>query len=327
MTAERLSVFVTRKLPSVVQTRMTELFRTTLNSSDTPCTRAQLLEAVQNCDVLVPTVTDSIDAEVIAAAGPRLKLIANFGVGVDHIDLKAARAKKILVTNTPDVLTEDTADITMALLLSVARRFAEGERRVRSGAWEGWSPTAMLGHRVWGKRLGIIGMGRIGQAVARRANGFGIAVHYHNRSPVAESIENELQASYWADLDDMLQHMDIISLNAPATQETHYILNRERLAKLQPHALVINTARGDLIDEEALADALIAGKIAGAGLDVYEHEPRVTPRLLDLNNVVLLPHLGSATFEGRVEMGERVIINIRSFADGHAPRDRVVGSF
>lgn len=327
MSQEKPNVFVTRRLPSLVQTRMSELFRANLNSADEPLSQDQLKAAVQGCHILVPTVTDRIDAEVIDAAGDQLKMIANFGVGVNHIDLDAARKRKIIVTNTPDVLTEDTADITIALLLSVARRFAEGERLVRDDEWTGWTPTGMLGHRVWGKRLGIIGMGRIGQAVARRANGFGMTVHYHNRSPIASDLEQSLGATYWADLDDMISHMDIISLNAPATPETHHILNTERLAKLQPHAFVINTARGDLIDENALADALINETIAGAGLDVYEHEPKVNERLIGLNNVVLLPHLGSATFEGRVEMGERVIINIKSFLDGHAPRDRVIGSF
>ena len=323
MSLEKAVVVATRGLPKAIEVRTSELFRTSLNKDDSPFSREQLIEAVQTADVLVPTVTDNIDAALLKQAGPQLKMIANFGVGVNHIDLEEARARGILVTNTPGVLTEDTADMTMALLLSVTRQLAEGERLVRSGEWNGWAPTTMLGARLWGKRLGIIGMGRIGQAVARRAKGFGIAVHYHNRNQISEEIEQELDATYWDDLDQMLGHMDLVSVNTPLTASTHHILNAERLALLQPHCFVINTSRGEVIDEEALADILAAGKLAGAALDVYEKEPEVNPKLIDLNNVVLLPHLGSATVEGRVQMGERVIINIKSFVDGHRPPDRI----
>jgi glyoxylate reductase len=323
MSLEKSAVVVTRRLPKAIELRMSELFRTSLNKDDSPFSREQLVEAVKTADILVPTVTDSIDAELLAEAGPQLKMIANFGAGVDHIDLEAAKARKILVTNTPGVLTEDTADMTMALLLSITRRLAEGERLIRSGDWNGWAPTTMLGSRLWGKRLGIIGMGRIGQAIARRAKGFGIAVHYHNRNPIAQETEEELGATYWDDLDQMLGHMDLISINTPLTSSTNQMLNAERLSLLQPHCFLVNTSRGEVIDEDALADMLISGKLAGAALDVYEKEPEVNARLMDLNNVVLLPHLGSATIEGRVAMGERVIINIKSYVDGHRPPDRI----
>ena len=320
-------VVITRRLPDSIQRRFLELFDTELNTSDAPMKRRDLEAAVASADVLVPTLTDAIDASLIGKAGPNLKLIANFGVGVNHIDLAAAKAAGIMITNTPAVLTEDTADMCMALILSVSRRFAEGERLLRLGRWGGWSPTTMLGHRVWGKRLGIIGMGRIGQALARRARGFGISVHYHARTPIAEEIREALEAQYWDDLDQMLGQMDIISLNLPLTDKTYRILDRKRLFSLQSHAMVINTARGGLIDEDALADALVQGKIAGAGLDVYEHEPQINPRLLALDNVVLLPHIGSATHESRQAMGERVLINIKSWMDGHPPVDRVIGSY
>jgi glyoxylate reductase len=272
----------------------------------------------------VPTVTDRIDAALIGQLPPRLRLIANFGVGVDHVDLAAASARSIVVTNTPGVLTDDTADMTMALLVAAPRRLAEGERLVRSNGWKGWSPTFMLGHRITGKRLGIIGMGRIGQAVARRARGFGMAIHYHNRKRVARELEDELEATFWDDLDQMLAHMDFISVNCPHTSETHNLLDERRLGLLQPHAYVVNTARGSIIDEKALARCLAERRIAGAGLDVYVREPQVEPELLTLENVVLAPHLGSATHEGRVAMGEKVLINIKAFADGHNPPDRVI---
>jgi glyoxylate reductase len=323
MSLEKPSVVVTRRLPKDVEVRMSELFRTSLNKDDIPFTNEQLLEAVRTTEILVPTVTDQIDADLLRQAGPQLKMIANFGAGVDHIDLEEAHKRHIMVTNTPGVLTEDTADMTMALLLSVARRLSEGERLVRSGDWNGWAPTTMLGHRIWGKRLGIIGMGRIGQAVARRARGFGISVHYHNRTAISEEIERELDATFWDDLDQMLEHMDIVSLNCPLTDSTHHILNADRLKLLQPHCFVVNTSRGEVIDEEALADMLTEGLIAGAALDVHEKKSAVNARLIDLNNVVLLPHLGSATIEGRVAMGERVIINIKSVVDGHRPPDRI----
>jgi glyoxylate reductase len=317
-------VVVTRKLPDPIETRMMELFDVRLNLEDAPLTQERLAAAVQQADVLVPTVTDRIDAAVIEAAGPRLKLIASFGTGVDHIDLAAARKRGIMVTNTPGVLTEDTADMTMALILAVPRRLAEGERLVRSGEWKGWGPTSMLGHRIWGKRLGIVGMGRIGSAVARRARGFGLAVHYHNRRRVHPSLEHELEATYWESLDQMLSRMDIISVNCPHTPATFHLLSARRLRLLQKHAYVVNTSRGEVIDEVVLTRMLEKGEIAGAGLDVFEHEPAVNPKLLRLDNVVLLPHMGSATIEGRIDMGEKVIINIKTFADGHSPPDRVI---
>jgi glyoxylate reductase len=315
---------VTRKLPDVIETRMMELFDTRLNLADTPLSQAELIEAVKQADVLVPTVTDRIDASILSQAGPRLKLIASFGTGVDHIDLKTARQRGIIITNTPGVLTEDTADMTMALILAVPRRLAEGERLVRSGKWTGWGPTSMLGHRIWGKRLGIIGMGRIGTAVARRARGFGLAIHYHNRRRVHPELEAELEATYWESLDQMLARMDIVSINCPHTPATYHLLSARRLKLMQPHAYIVNTSRGEVIDENALARMIERGEVAGAGLDVFEHEPAVNPKLLRLDSVVLLPHMGSATLEGRIDMGEKVIINIKTFADGHNPPDRVI---
>jgi len=325
MTKKKPRVVVTRKLPDVIETRMMELFDVRLNLDDEPLTKTQLIEAVKTADVLVPTVTDHIDAAIMAQAGPQLKLIANYGTGVDHLDFASARQRGIIVTNTPDVLTEDTADMTMALFLAVSRRIAEGERVMRTGAWKGWAPTWMLGHRIHGKRLGIIGMGRIGRAVARRARGFGLSVHYHNRKRVHESIENELEATYWESLDQMLARVDLVSVNCPHTPATYHLLSARRLKLLQPHAIIVNTARGEVIDENALTRMLVAGEIAGAGLDVFEHEPAVNPKLISLDNTVLLPHLGSATVEGRIDMGEKVLINIKTFVDGHNPPDRVLG--
>lgn len=324
MAKKKPLVVITRKLPDVIETRLMELFDVRLNVDDEAMSEAELTEAVKTADVLVPTITDTIDAKLIAAAGKKLKLIANYGTGVDHIDLAAAREKGITVTNTPDVLTEDTADMTMALILAVPRRLVEGERIVRSGDWSGWSPTWMLGHRIFGKRLGIIGMGRIGQAVARRARGFGLSIHYHNRNRVHEEIENELEATYWESLDQMLAHMDFVSVNCPHTPATYHLLSARRLKLLQPHAVIVNTARGEVIDENALTQVLQSGDIAGAGLDVFEHAPAVNPKLLALDNVVLLPHMGSATFEGRGDMGEKVVINIQTFVDDHTPPDRVI---
>jgi glyoxylate reductase len=287
-------------------------------------TQAELLQAVEEADVLVPTVTDRIDAAVLSHAGANLKLIASFGTGVDNFDLKTARQRGITITNTPGVLTDDTADMTMALILAVPRRLAEGERLVRSGEWHGWSPTSMLGHRITDKRLGIIGMGRIGQAVARRARGFGLSIHYHNRRRVHPEVEDELEATYWESLDQMLARMDIISVNCPHTPATFHLLSARRLKCLQPHAYVVNTSRGEVIDENALARMLEAKEIGGAGLDVFEHEPAINPKLLKLDNVVLLPHMSSSTIEGRLAMGEKVLINIKTFSDGHAPPDRVI---
>src|SRR5687767_7135672 len=324
-------VIVTRKLPDRVETRMRELFDTRLNLEDKPLTQSQLGEALKAADVLVPTVTDRIDAPVLKEAGPNLKLIANFGNGVDNIDVAAAVQRGITVTNTPGVLTEDTADMTMALILAVPRRLAEGANVLSGGDkdWPGWSPTWMLGHRIWGKRLGIIGMGRIGQAVARRAGAFGLQIHYHNRRRVAAAVEEELQATYWESLDQMLSRMDIVSINCPHTPATYHLLSARRLKLLRPQAYVVNTARGEVIDENALIRMIAAGELAGAGLDVFEHEPAVNPKLVKLareGKVVLLPHMGSATVEGRVDMGEKVIINIKTFMDGHKPPDRVLPS-
>ena len=324
MTTTKPRVIVTRRLPDAIETRMMELFEVRLNLEDAPMSRADLAAAMQEADVLVPTVTDEIDKELIAGVGERLKLIASFGTGVDHIDLDAANARGIMVTNTPGVLTEDTADMTMALILATPRRLAEGERLIRSGDWTGWTPTFMLGHRIWGKRLGIIGMGRIGQAVARRARGFGLSVHYHNRRRVHEEIEAELEATYWESLDQMLARMDIVSINCPHTPATYHLLSRRRLELLKKDAYIVNTSRGEVIDETALTQLLTNGAIAGAGLDVFENEPAINPKLLALDNVVLLPHMGSATIEGRVAMGEKVIINIKTFVDGHNPPDRIV---
>jgi glyoxylate reductase len=320
------SVIVTRKLPDVIETRMMELFDAKLNHDDAPMDRAALVDAMQACEVLVPTVTDRIDAALLARAGEQLKLIANYGTGVDNIDVEAAYKRGITVTNTPGVLTEDTADMTMALILAVSRRLVEGEKLARSGEWTGWSPTSMLGHRIHGKRLGILGMGRIGSAVARRARGFGLAVHYHNRRRVHESLETELEATFWESLDQMLARVDIVSVNCPHTPATFHLLSARRLKLLRPHAIVVNCSRGEVIDEPALTRMLRNKEIGGAGLDVFEHEPQINPRLLALENVVLLPHMGSATIEGRQDMGEKVIINIKTFADGHRPPDRVLPS-
>ncbi len=326
MAPKKPLVIVTRKLPDAIETRMMELFDARLNVDDRAFTKAELIEAVKEADVLVPTVTDRIDGGVLSQAGPNLRLIANFGAGVDHIDLATARERGITVTNTPDVLTEDTADMTMALILAVPRRLTEGERLVRAGGWTGWSPTFMLGRRIWGKRLGIIGMGRIGQAVARRAKGFGLSVHYHNRRRVHPEIEAELEATYWESLDQMLARMDVISIHCPHTPATYHLLSARRLKLLQPHAYVVNTARGNVIDENALTRMLQRDEIAGAGLDVFENEPAINPKLLELDNVVLVPHLGSATLEGRTDMGEKVLINIKTHIDGHNPPDRVLAS-
>src|SRR5262244_1487426 len=327
--AKKPLVVVTRKLPDRVETRMRELFDARLNLDDRPMTQAELAEAAKSADVLVPTVTDRIDAALIAKAGDQLKLIANFGTGVDNIDVEAAHGRGITVTNTPGVLTEDTADMTMALILAVPRRLAEGFEVLEHGKWEGWSPTWMLGHRIWGKRLGIIGMGRIGQAVARRARAFGMSIHYHNRRRAPPKIEEELTATYWESLDQMLARMDIVSVNCPHTPATYHLLSARRLKLLGPDAYVVNTARGEVIDENALTRMIEAGEIGGAGLDVFEHEPAVNPKLVRLaraGKVVLLPHLGSATIEGRAEMGAKVIINIQAFMDGHRPPDRVLPS-
>ncbi|MBV9636311.1 MAG: D-glycerate dehydrogenase [Methylobacteriaceae bacterium] len=329
MVSKKPLVFVTRRLPDVIETRMRELFDTRLSASDTPLTSSELGAAMKQADVLVPTVTDRIDAALLASAGEQMRLIANFGNGVDNIDVAAALRRGITVTNTPGVLTEDTADMTMALILVVARRLVEGAKVMIEGDWPGWSPTWMLGHRITGKRLGIIGMGRIGQALAQRAKAFGLSIHYHNRRRVTAAVEAELEATYWESLDQMLARMDIVSVNCPHTPATYHLLSARRLKHLRPQAIVVNTARGEIIDENALTRMLEAGDIGGAGLDVFEHEPAVQPKLLKLarrGRVTLLPHMGSATNEGRIEMGEKVIINIRTFMDGHRPPNRILPS-
>ncbi len=328
--SKRPLVVLTRKLPDSVEVRMRELFDTRLNADDMPMSRADLVEAIKTADVLVPTVTDRIDAALLGKAGEQFKLIANFGNGVDNIDVANAVERGLTVTNTPNVLTEDTADMTMALILAVPRRLVEGATVLTGDQkWTGWSPTWMLGHRISGKRLGIVGMGRIGQAVARRARAFGLQIHYHNRRRVPAKIEQELAATYWDSLDQMLARMDIISIHCPHTPATYHLLSARRLKLLRPNATIVNTARGEIIDENALVRLLIDGNIAGAGLDVFEHEPAVSPKLVRLaraGKVVLLPHLASATIEGRIDMGERVIVNIKSFLDGHKPPDRVLPS-
>ncbi|MDB5712573.1 MAG: D-glycerate dehydrogenase [Sphingomonas bacterium] len=317
-------VIVTRELPDAVMDRMEQLFDTTCNRGEVAMTRAQLAAAIADCDVLVPTVTDQIDAELIAGTGERLKLIANFGAGVNHIDLKAARARGIIVTNTPGVLTEDTADMTMALIVSVPRRLAEGEKLVRSGQWKGWSPGGMLGHRIGGKALGIIGMGRIGQAVALRARAFGLSIHYHNRHRLPAVLEAQLAATWHANLDDMLAAIDILTIHTPRSVDSENLIDARRIGLLRPHVYLINASRGGIVDEEALVVALENGRLAGAGLDVWQHEPEIDPRLLALPNVVMTPHMGSATYEGRMATGDKVIANIRMWADGHRPPDQVL---
>ncbi len=324
MRTERLTVVVTRRLPEPVETRMKELFNVELRDDDMPMSRDDLAAAMRRADVLVPTITDTIDATLLAQAGERLKLIANYGAGVDNIDVSTARQRGILVSNTPGVLTEDTADMTMALMLAVIRRMPEGLAVMQAGEWTGWSPTGFLGGRIGGRRLGILGMGRIGQAVARRASAFGMQIHYHNRKRLRPETEADLGATYWESLDQMVSRMDVLSINCPHTPSTFHLMNARRLKLMKPTAVIINTSRGEVVDENALTRMLRAHEIAGAGLDVYEHGTDVNPRLRELPNVVLLPHMGSATLEGRIEMGEKVIINIKTFADGHRPPDQVV---
>ncbi|KNG94254.1 2-hydroxyacid dehydrogenase [Pseudaestuariivita atlantica] len=324
MPSKRLSVVVTRRLPDVVEARMRELFDVRLRDDDTPMTRAQLAEVMKEADVLVPTITDTIDAGLIAGAGERLKLIASFGAGFDHIDVATARSRGVLVSNTPGTVTDDTADMTMALILAVTRRIPEGLATMQKGTWDGWAPNAFLGGRLAGRRLGILGMGRIGQAVARRAAAFGCQVHYHNRRRLRPETEAELGATWWESLDQMVSRMDILSVNCPHTPATFHLMNARRLKLMKSSAVLVNTSRGEVVDENALTRGLRNGELAGAGLDVYEHGTDVNPRLRELPNVVLLPHMGSATYEGRVEMGEKVIINIKTFEDGHRPPDQVV---
>lgn len=324
MPHQRLSVVVTRRLPEAVETRLKELFDVDLRDPDTQMTRDELAAAVRRADVLVPTITDVIDAALLGKAGDRLKLIANYGAGVDHIDIATARQRGILVSNTPGVTTDDTADMTIALILAVTRRIPEGLALMQAGVWQGWSPMALLGGRLAGRRLGILGMGRIGQAVARRARAFGMQIHYHNRKRLRPQIEAELEATYWESLDQMVARVDVLSVNCPHTPSTFHLMNARRLKLMKPTAVIVNTSRGEVVDENALTRGLRAGELAGAGLDVYERGTELNPRLREVPNVVLLPHMGSATLEGRVEMGEKVIINIKTFADGHRPPDQVV---
>ena len=315
---------MTRRLPEAVETRMGELFDVALNPEDRPLTAEELASAMAEADVLVPTITDRIDGRLLGQAGPQLKLIANYGAGFDHIDVVTALRRGVMVSNTPGVLAEDTADMAMALILAVPRRLPEGATIMQRGDWQGWSPTALLGHRIAGKKLGILGLGRTGRAVAARAAAFGLDVHYHARRRVHADIEAELGATYWESLDQMLTRVDILSIHVPHTPSTFHLLNARRLKLMKPSAYIVNTARGEVIDENALTRMLRAGELGGAGLDVYEHGHDINPRLRELPNVLLLPHMGSATLEGRLEMGEKVIINIKTFADGHRPPDQVV---
>ena len=318
-----LNVVVTRQLPEPVETRLNELFNVKLNAGQ-QLDEMALGEAMEAADVLVTTIGDRIDQRLLAKAGPSLRLIANYGAGFDHIDVQTALQRGIMVSNTPGVLTEDTADMTMAMILAVPRRLREGTMLMQQGEWQGWSPTALMGHRIGGKRLGILGMGRIGQAVAKRAAAFGLQVHYHNRKRLHPDTESQLDATYWESLDQMLARIDILSVHCPHTPGTFHLLNARRLKLMKPSAYIINTARGEIVDENALTRMLRAGEIAGAGLDVFENGNQINPRLKGLDNVLLLPHMGSATVEGRIEMGEKVIINIKTFADGHRPPDLVV---
>ena len=326
MPSPRLSVVVTRSLPAPVEARMRELFDVTLNSTDAPMSAEALARAMAEADVLVPTITDRIDARLLAQAGPQLRLIANYGAGFDHIDVATALQRGILVSNTPGVLAEDTADMAMALILSVPRRLPEGAALMRSGQWQGWSPTALMGQRIAGKRLGILGLGRIGRAIARRAPPFGLEIHYHNRRRLHADTEAELGLTWWESLDQMLARIDILSINVPHTPSTFHLMNARRLRLMKPEAYIVNTARGEVIDENAMIRMLKAGDLAGAGLDVYERGADLNPALTELPNVLPLPHMGSATVEGRLEMGEKVILNIKTFADGHRPPDQVVPS-
>lgn len=324
MAVKKLNVVVTRRLPEAVETRMSELFNTRLRENDQPMSREELAGALRDADVLVPCVSDRIDAALLAQAGPQLRLIANYGAGVDHIDVATARQRGMVVSHTPGVLSEDTADMTLALMLGVLRRLPDGIQDISSGSWQGWSPMAHLGRRISGLRLGILGMGQVGLAVARRARAFGMQIHYHNRRRLREEVEGSVEATYWESLDQMLARMDVISVNCPHTPSTFHLLNARRLKLLKPSAVIVNTSRGEVIDENALVRGLRAGEIAGAGLDVYEHGHEINPGLRDLSQVLLLPHMGSATLEGRIEMGEKVILNIKTFADGHRPPDRVI---
>ena len=324
--AKKLSVILTRRLPQIVETRMSELFQVQIRENDDPMDRNELAAAMAWCDVLVPAISDWIDQSLLAQAGNSLGLIANYGAGFDNIDVQTAQTRNILVTNTPDVISEDTADMAICLMLAVSRRLTEGINQIHTGTWQGWAPTALMGTRLGGKRLGILGMGRIGAAVAKRAKVFGMQIHYHNRKRVHKQLENELEATYWESLDQMVSRMDVISINCPHTPSTFHLMNARRLKLIRPEAIIVNTSRGEVIDQNALTRMLRNQELAGAGLDVFEKGNEINPRLRELKNVVLLPHIGSATKEGRIEMGEKVILNIKTFEDGHRPPNLILPS-
>ena len=319
-------VIVTRKLQDQVEKRMMELFNVDLSNAEYPVSRKELLSAIKEAHVLVPTIGDKIDASLLSAASSNLKLIANYGAGYDHIDIKTALQRGIIVTNTPSVLTTDTADMTMALILAIPRKLREGHEEMQSGTWKGWSPSAMIGMRITGKKLGILGMGRIGQAIAKRAKAFDLDINYHNRRRLHENIEKSLSATYWEDLEEMLATVDILVVSASLNQSSLYLLNSKYLGKMKPTAYLVNISRGEIIDQRALVRQLKDGRLGGAGLDVYDSEEVIGSDFKSLKNVFLLPHMGSSTLEGRVEMGEKVIINIKTYLDGHRPPDQIVPS-
>ena len=324
MKDQKPKVVVTRRLPATVENRMKELFDVELNENDIPMSAKELAVAIGKADILVPTISDTIDSKLLARAGENLKLIASYGAGFDHIDVQTARQRGILVSNTPGVLTDDTADMTLALMLGVMRRFQEGASLIQKKSWDGWSPSAMLGTRLGGKRLGILGMGRIGSAVATRAKAFGMEINYHNRKKLHPALEAPSDATFWENFESMLAEIDVLSINCPHTPSTFHMINGGRLSLMKESAFIVNTSRGEVIDENALARALKNKKLAGAALDVFEARKEVNPQLRNLPNVMLLPHMGSATDEARIEMGEKVIINIKTFIDGHRPPDQVV---
>ena len=323
---QKPKVIVTRKLQDQVEKRMMELFNVDLSNAEYPVSRKELLSAVKEAHVLVPTIGDKIDASLLSAASSNLKLIANYGAGYDHIDIKTALQRGIIVTNTPSVLTTDTADMTMALILAIPRKLREGHEEMQSGTWKGWSPSAMIGMRITGKKLGILGMGRIGQAIAKRAKAFDLGINYHNRRRLHENIEKSLSATYWEDLEEMLATVDILVVSASLNQSSLYLLNSKYLGKMKPTAYLVNISRGEIIDQRALVRQLKDGRLGGAGLDVYDSEEVIGSDFKSLKNVFLLPHMGSSTLEGRIEMGEKVIINIKTYLDGHRPPDQIVPS-
>ena len=324
MLRKKPKVFITRRLPKKIETRMMELFDATLNDTDLLLKEDELISVFKKYEIIVPSIADNISKRVIENAGLQLRLIANFGAGVDHIDIEEAKEKNLIVTNTPGYLADDTADLVMSLLLALPRRLYEGSRVVANGSWNGWSPTSLLGNRIYGKRLGIIGMGRIGRAVAHRAKAFGISIHYHNRKRLPSLMEEEYDATYWKNLDEMIPRMDIISVNCPLTNATKGLLSSQRLKLMTKDSYLINSSRSEIVDEKALAYMLKEKKIAGAGLDVFSRRKDDTSQLLELSNTILIPHMGSATIEGRIEMGEKVIVNIKTYIDGHNPPNRII---